>query len=103
AVRRIDHDRAIAVGLRGKKPVNGVRRNVPARKNLLCDFLDPIVKFPRLRVAGLERLDKVLKPEMLGVKIFGIDVLENLAEIVIADSMSLQVGWFRDLDVSTHR
>ena len=89
--------------MRGEKPVNGAGGNVPARKNLLGDFLDPIVKFPRLRVAGLERLDKVLKAEMLGVEILGIDVLENLAEIVIADHMSLQVGRFRDLDVATHR
>ena len=75
----------------------------PRARICSCDFLDPIVKFPRLRVAGLERLDKILKPEMLGVEILGIDVLENLAEIVIADRMSLQVGRFRNLDVSTHR
>src|SRR5271166_739514 len=102
-VRRINHDGASAVGLRGEEPVDGIRGDVGARKNLLLDFLDASVKLARLRVAGLERFDKILKAEMLGVEALGIDVLEDLAEIVIADHMSLEVGRLRNLDIATHR
>ena len=69
----------------------------------LRDFLDALVKFARLGIAGLERLDIILKAEMLRVETLGVDVLEDLAEIVVADDVSLEVGRFRNLDVATHR
>ncbi len=69
----------------------------------LRDFLDAIVKVARLRVASLERLDIILKAEMLRVETLGIDVVEDLAEIVVADHMSLEVGRLRNFDVATHR
>jgi len=93
---------AIAVGLRGEKSVDSIRGNVGAREYLLRDFLDAIVQLARLGIAGLERLDIVLKAEMLRVEALGIDVVKDLAEIVIANYVSLQVGRLRNLDVAPH-
>src|SRR5271154_155740 len=103
AVGRIRHNVAIAVGLRREKPENSVGGNVGARENLLRDFLDAIMKFARLGIAGLERLDIILKAEMLRVETLRVDVFEDLAEIIIANDVSLEVGRFRNLDVATHR
>src|SRR5271156_4762206 len=82
AVGRIDHDGAIAVGLRGEESKDCVRGYVIARENLLRDFLDAIVQLARLGLAGLERLDIVLEAEMLDIERLRIDVVEDLAEIV---------------------
>jgi porphobilinogen deaminase len=51
--------------LRGEKTVDSIRGNVGARENLLRDFLDAIVQLARLGIAGFERLDIVLKADML--------------------------------------